>query len=221
MDKTQLLQFLSTQEATVLLDLLSVAYDEMSRDQQQVVFGRYVRALPPAPVEGEALLTEVEEFRRESLTGVYYAPFDINSKNWMHVPDETEEWFERLGNLLNATTQLTAQGDHRHAVACFSVLYELIGAMERGDEIVFGDEIGSWMIPGDEKQYVAAYMTSLVVTATPEEFTAAALPLIQRDSWQSFASQAYTSAMRVANGAQRTYLEAEIRGRKIKTGREP
>jgi hypothetical protein len=201
MDKTRLFQFLSTQEASVLLDLLSVAYDEMSRDQRQAVFGRYVRTLPPAPVEGEALLAKVEEFRRESLAGVYYAPFDINSKNWMHIPDETEEWFERLGDLLKACTQLTAQGDYRHAVACSDVLYELIGAMERGDEIVFGDEIGSWMIPGDEKQYIAAYMASLAVTATPEEFTAAALLLIQRDSCQSFASQAYASAMHVANKA--------------------
>jgi len=26
--------------------------------------------------------------------------------------------------------------------------------MERGEEIVFADEYGSWMIPGDEKTFV-------------------------------------------------------------------
>ena len=92
--------------------------------------------------------------------------------------------------------------------------------MERGEEIVFGDEIGSWMIPGDEKQYIAAYMTSLAATATPEEFTAAALPLIRRDRWQSFATQAYLSAIRAANEAQRVHLEAEIRRQEIRTERE-
>ncbi len=88
----------------------------------------------------------------KSMAGVYYAPFKINSKNWSHIPDETREWFDRLGDLLQASAQLTAQGNHLHAVACFGTLYTLIAAMEDGEEIVFGDEIGSWMIPGDEKQ---------------------------------------------------------------------
>jgi hypothetical protein len=221
MDKTHLFQFLSTRDVSFLLDLLSTAYDQMDRDQRRWVFGELVAKLPPALVDGEVLLDEVEEFRRESLAEVYYAPFDINSKNWTHIPEETEEWFERLGDLLQATCQLTAQGDHLHAVACFGILYELVDAMERGEEIVFADEIGSWMIPGDEKQYIAAYMSSLAVTATPEEFTAAALPLIRRDSWQSFATQAYPSAIRAANEAQKAFLEAEIQRQNIRTGREP
>jgi len=220
MDKAQLFQFLSTQDASFLLNLLSTAYDQMNRDQRRWVFGKLVEKSPPAPVDGEVLLDEVEEFRRQSLAKVYYKPFKINSKNWMHVPEKTEEWFDRLGDLLKATRQLTVRGDHLHAVACFSILYELIGALERGEEIVFGDEIGSWMIPGDEKQYVAAYMTSLAATATPEEFTAAALPLIRRDSWQSFTTQAYPSAIRPANEAQKAYLEAEIQRQNVRTGAE-
>ncbi len=47
-------------------------------------------------------------------------------------------------NYLKASRQLTAQGDHaawlRHAVACSGILYELIDAMESGEEIVFADE---------------------------------------------------------------------------------
>ena len=190
----------------------------MDRDQRQEVFGRLIKTLPPAPVDGEALLDEVEDFRRESMAGVYYAPFKINSKNWSHIPDETREWFDRLGDLLQASAQLTAQGNHLHAVACFGTLYTLIAAMEDGEEIVFGDEIGSWMIPGDEKQIVAAYMISLAATATPTEFTVAALPLIQSDSWNMFASQVYASAVGAANAGQRAHLEAEIQRQKIKTG---
>jgi len=220
MDKKRLFQFLSTQDASYLLDLLGTAFDHMNRDQRRWVFGALVEKLPPAPVDGEVLLDEVQVFQRESLAEVYYAPFAINSKNYMHIPEETEEWFERLGDLLKAARQLTTQGDHLHAVACFRILYELIDAMERGEEIVFGDEIGGWMIPGDEKQYVAAYMTSLAATATPEEFTAAALPLIRRDRWQSFATQAYPSAIRSANEAQKAHLEAEIKRHNIRTGPE-
>jgi hypothetical protein len=85
---------------------------------------------------------------------------------------------------------------------------------------VFGDEIGSWMLPGDERQYIAAYMTSLAATATPEEFTAVALSLIRRDSWHSFAAQAYASAIDAASEAQKAHLEAETRRQKIRTERK-
>jgi hypothetical protein len=220
MDKTRLFEFLSTQDTPFLLDLLGQAYDQMDVDQRRWVFGKLVEELPPAPIDGEVLLDKVEEFKRASLTGVYYAPFNINSKNYMHIPEETDEWFERLGDLLKASAQLTAQEDHLHAVACFGILYELIDAMEDGKEIVFADEYGSWMIPGDEKLYLAAYMASLVATATPEEFSALALPLIRRDSWQSFSTQAYPAAIRVANKTQRDHLDAEIKRQNIRTGRK-
>lgn len=220
MDKGQLFQFLSDQDATFLLDLLNTAYDQMNLGQRQLVFGKLVEKPPPAPVDGKALLAEIESFQRESLAGAYYEPFNINSKNWTHIPEGTERWFKRLGFLLQASCQLTARKDHRHAVICFGILYELIDAMEEGAEIVFGDESGSWMIPGNEKQYIAAYMTSLAATATPEGFTEAALPLIRRDSWQSFTTQAYPSAVRAANEAQRAHLETEIQRQNIRTERK-
>ncbi|WP_423225449.1 hypothetical protein [Candidatus Amarolinea aalborgensis] len=184
MNKERLFEFLETCDPSTLLNLLSSAYDDMDHDQRRAVFGRLAKAQPPAQVDGEALLAEVEEFQGESLAGAYYAPFAINSKNWTHIPEETKEWFETLGDLLQDSSQLTIQGDHLHAVACFGVLYDLINAMERGEQIVFGDEIGGWMIPGNEQQILAAYMTSLAAVATPAEFAVVALPLIQRD-WHS------------------------------------
>ena len=45
MDKTQLFQFLSTQAASSLLDLLSTAYDQMNIDQRRWVFGKLVDEL--------------------------------------------------------------------------------------------------------------------------------------------------------------------------------
>lgn len=220
MDKTRLFLVLSTQDPSRLLDLLSAAYDEMDFDQRQATFGRYVEILPLAPVDGETLVKEVEAFRQESIDGVYYAPFDMNSRNYTHVPDETKEWFARLGDLIEASSQLTVGSDHTHAVACFGMLYELIGAMERGEEIVFAEEYGNWMIPGDEKQYVAAFMTSLAATSTPDEFTRIALLLIRRDSRQSFTTDAYASAVRAATQVQKAQLEMEIQRQHIRTGRD-
>lgn len=80
--------------------------------------------------------------------------------------------------------------------------------MERGEEIVFADEYGSWMIPSDEKTFVQAYVTSLAAVETPDGFTMAALPLIQRDSYQSFATRAYTSAMRATVASRSASMRA-------------
>ncbi len=221
MDKEALFHVLSTQDAPTLLQVLSRAYDQMQYDQREAVFGKFIElaSLTPVEVDAEALLDEVEAFRRASLAGMYYAPFNMNSKNYRHIPEQTREWFDKLGNLLLASVQLTTRGDHLQAVTCFKILHELIGAMEEGQEIVFADEVGSWMIPGDEQQFIAAYMTSLAAIATPEEFAVTALPLLHRDSRQSFATEAYNAAITAATEAQRAQLEAEIQERKIRTGR--
>src|SRR3712207_7276373 len=45
-----------------------------------------------------------------------------------------------LSRLLAESAELTARGEHLHAVTCFKMLYDLIGAMEEGKQIVFGEE---------------------------------------------------------------------------------
>ena len=112
--------------------------------------------------------------------------------------------------------QLTSQGDHGWAVKCFDVLLDLIGHMEKGEEIVFADEMGSWMIPIDDKDWIAAYMISLAATAEPAEFAAKAIPVISRDSGQSFTGKAYASGRKVANKEQLGELEG-ISAQKVRT----
>ena len=219
MIKEQLFQYLSSQDASMLLKLLDSAYDQMNIEQRRDVFGEIVLKVPPEPVDGDDLLDQIEDFSRESLSGYYYVPFNINSKNFMDVPKETEQWFEQLGDFLKASMQLTSQSNHLHATVCFRELYSLIDKLEYGDEIVFGDEIGSWMIPGDEKEYLAAYLTSLAAVSSPEEFSQAIIPLLQRDSGQSLAGQVYISAQKVANDEQRAHLAAEVERLKIRTER--
>jgi hypothetical protein len=177
--------------------------------------------MPPvsssAAVDSAWLLRAVKKFERESSTGVYYAPFNMNSKNYRDIPKETERWFERLANLLQASAQLTRQKEHRQAVACFSILYGLIQAMENGEEIVFAEELGGWMIPGDEKKFIAAYLKSLAKMATPEEFAGIAIPLIRRDSHSALVDQVYRSAWRAATQPQRAFLQREIERLGIRT----
>lgn len=168
-------------------------------------------------MDGKALLKRVQQFHRDSLARKYYAPFAMNSKNYRHIPEETEKWFALLGALLKDSIQLTTQEEHTLAVACFDLLYQLIESMEKGKEIVFAEEVGRWMIPGDEKKSIAAYLASLAAIASPESFTATVRPLMKRDSTHSFSGQVYAVAVRVANKAQLTTLKAGIQRQQVRT----
>lgn len=219
MNKDRLFQTLSEQDKATLLALLDTAYDLLSYDNRDAVFGKYVREMPPAQIDGEILLADIEQFAALSRDGYYYEPFMIDSKNYRHVPGETEEWFEKMGGFLQDCCQLTAQGEYQQAVPCFRLLYELIEELEDGEEIVFGHEIGSWMIPGDEKQYLTAYITAVSQTTTPDIFADVVVPLARRDSQHSLAGQVYATACRLANSAQKEKLDAEIKRLNIRTER--
>jgi len=73
------------------------------------------------------------------------------------------------------------------------------------------------MIPCERKAGTAAYLTSLAATASPEEFSAVAVPLIRSDSFHSFADQVYEAARRVANKAQRAHLKVQIERLRVRT----
>jgi len=168
------------------------------------------------PVDGERLQSAIHTFSQASLAGVYYAPFPINAHNFSDIPEETDAWFAQLGNFLSQSTTLTDQGQPQHACPCFGLLYELIEQMERGEEIVFAEEVGSWRIPGDEKVYLRAYIRALADTATPEAFTEAAIALLRRESYASFIHTVYATAIRVVNTQQKAQLKAAITRHQIK-----
>ncbi|MBT3175899.1 MAG: hypothetical protein HOG03_04325 [Desulfobacula sp.] len=88
--------------------------------------------------------------------------------------------------------------------------------MEAGDEIVFADEYGTWMITGDEKRFVKSYLISLSEISTPEEYTIGAIPLIQRDRWESFSNKVYPAAIKIGNKEQKIHLKKEVEKQKIK-----
>ena len=216
MDEGRLFAFLQQQEPPLLIEVLQNAYHTMTTKQRQTVFGALVKQIPPSPVDGEQLQREIHAFHQASLAGAYYAPFAINSQNFSDIPEETDAWFEQLGDFLARSTLLADQGQHHDACLCFGLLYDLIAQMERGEEIVFAEEVGSWMIPGDEKVYLQAYIRALAASTTPEAFTEAMIPLLRRDSYASFIHKVYSIAIRVANTQQKAQLKAAITRQRIK-----
>ncbi len=192
MDEEALFKVLKRQTKATLLELLHSAYYETNTQQRRYIFGELMKKSKPSKIIAKDVIKESEKFYEDSLAGLYYAPFEINSKNFAHIPEETEEWFEKLGDLLQSSTQLTKQEEHSSAVKSFQILYELIDKMEDGEEIIFADEYGSWMIPGNEKEFLDSYISSLSKVKTPEEYTQIVIPLLKRDSYSSFCNKVYS-----------------------------
>ena len=125
----------------------------MSTQQRQNVFDGFIQeAQNTISVNAEDVRAAVRQFEKNSFAGLYYAPFDINSKNFMDVPEETDAWFAKLDELFAECVKLVKQKEYQVAVETFDILYELTGCLW-DDEIVFADELGMWMFPGDEKTY--------------------------------------------------------------------
>lgn len=120
-----------------------------------------------------------------------------------------------MADLLKDSSKLSKQGKHTIACKCFELLYKLIFALDSGDEIIFADEAGSWMIPVNEKNIIADYLFSLayITRKFPEKFTKKVIPLERQDS-SSF-DKVYKSEMSAANKEQKKHLVAEIKTQKI------
>lgn len=220
MNKKHLLSFLKGQPPRVLLDYLEAAFNQMDNNQRWAVFEKAMKKAEPLAVNAKTLLKEVEKFDRDSRKGAYYESFDMNSKNYSHIPEETEEWFEKLGDLLSDAARLSKQGEHAVAVKCFRILYILAELMESGEEIVFAHEYGMWMLSVDEEPLIATYLASLAAISTPEEYAASVLPLVRRDSYESFMHKTYNAALRAADKEQKARLKAVVDPRFIPSRRK-
>jgi hypothetical protein len=69
-----LFEYVKTQNQSKLLELLSLAFDTMDTNQRHDVFGKTAKEVPPFSVDGEEILTTIEQFYEKSMAGYYYAP---------------------------------------------------------------------------------------------------------------------------------------------------
>jgi len=209
-EKSALFLELRSTDRAELLHYLDVAYEAMSPYQRRAIFGEILDQVRLVAFPAESLIAELEKFREDSINGKYYAPFEINSKNFMYKPPETEEWFDRLADFFRSATLLVEKSQYSTAVAAFELIYELIEIMESGDEIVFADEYGSWMIPIREEECVAAYLRAISCTENAFGFANEAVSLLKRDREQSFSLKVFESAMRVGNPEQKAAFAAKV-----------
>ena len=102
MDEEKLFIFLRKQKKIDLLEFLQSSFNYMNTEQRRSVFGKYYNQIEPGKINGKKLLQEIQKFEQDSSAGEFYAPFEINSKNFSEIPEETEMWFEELNELLSS-----------------------------------------------------------------------------------------------------------------------
>lgn len=191
-----------------LIEYLKSSYYEMDDRQRRDVFLELQNSVTNNAINPEQLYSKILEFCKKSSKGEYYASFDINSKNYRHIPDETDEWFSEVSYYLDEAINLVEKGEYKIANQCFERLYAVIKEMEDG-EVVFADEYGTWMII-TKKDYHASYIKSLSQTEDEDEFTEKVLPLLMIDTYESLSNKIYDKIKKFANKKQLKKVQEAI-----------
>lgn len=144
LDKERILKQLATLDKEQLLAWLEAVLIAVDSFQLETLFGDFARQHFVRPLAPGEVIEAIHRFRQDSLEGKYYAPFEMNSKNYTFVPPQTEAWFDELSTWLGRACELAEEGEKKAALEGLSVLFELIENMTEG--IVFAHETGEWMI---------------------------------------------------------------------------
>lgn len=199
---------------TELIEYLESSFYEMDDKQRRDVFLELQNSTVNKNIKPKKLYSKVLEFYEKSVNGAYYAPFDINSKNFMNIPNETDEWFSEVSYYLDETSKLVEKKEYLMAKKCFEILYNSIEELGNG-EVVFADEYGTWMIL-TKFDYDNAYIISLSQTEDENKFAEKVLPLLIRDSYESLSSKIYSKIRKTANSKQFRKVKEEIKSRNIR-----
>ncbi|WP_257294384.1 hypothetical protein [Endozoicomonas sp. YOMI1] len=83
MNKDILFQILKQKNHSELINILDEAWEMMITSQRDQIFYPYIsEAVYNFPASPEKTIAAIKQFQKRTLAGDYYAPFDINSKNF-------------------------------------------------------------------------------------------------------------------------------------------
>lgn len=179
------------------------------------VLGRHVDldalTAPPetASDEPRSVLRDVGKFHAASLAGDYYDPFPVNSRNFMVRSEGAVDWEQECERLLQRCRTASRHGHHAQARECFDLLFDLLGRMDHGDEIVFfADEGGSWQV-ADVEPIWPDYFRSLAAVTAPEEYVKG-VETLREQRLGSRPERLLAAARKAADPGQRRLLRARM-----------
>jgi len=215
-DRNKLIKAFKTLKKVELISLLDDVLDNMERSSQRAVFGELFKEYTKSERTPHKILLDIEMFCKKSNAGYYYAPFDLNSNNILHIPDETDEWFDEISDYLDFVSELVKIKEYKIGLKCFNLLFELIDIMESGAEIVFAHEFGDWMILAKE-DYMEKYIIALSKeTKHLEEYVRILIPKIKSDSNCSISNKVYKKVKKHSSDIQIKAIDKEIKSQSLR-----
>ena len=143
---TDLETFFSTKSKQELIQMLSGVYQLSHGCIAWELFGDYVYAYHVLYLKAEELCKRVDDFANRSMRGDYYAPFAMDAKNFMHIPEKTDIWFHEISLLIDLSCNLAQSGDRGTAKQCLSKLTALLDESLINDKVVFAHELDDSMV---------------------------------------------------------------------------
>jgi len=110
-----------------------------------------------------------------------------------------------IADLFKKTIELNLHKEHALAVECFDMLYYLQENM--CDEIIYADELGSWMIPIKQSVVIPKYIESISKVCKPEEYKERIKLVMNIDAHDYQKSKIFDKAIEVASREQRKSIE--------------
>jgi hypothetical protein len=199
-----LLKALKKQTKEQLISLLLESYEELNRPKRNRIFGPICEKVKTPKFNAQKIYDEIHKFYEDSIAGEYYAPFDINSKNFSDIPEETELWCDLIAKHFSNSLELFNREEYKMATECFDKLYYLQENM--CEEIVFADELGPWMIPIKQATFIPKYIESIAKTKTAEGFKNGIKMLMDIDDYDYKKTKVFNKAMRVGTKEQKNAI---------------
>ncbi len=162
-------------------------------------------------INESSILEEVNDFYEESVAGLYYEDFAVNSKNFMEQSRGTINWIRECNRLIKRCVQETEKGEEKPESIRESLekLFSLLDELDKGnDEIIFfADEGGSWQVGVDWEDVLPSYFKIMSEVAEPKEYAESVIKIVK--SQVNYSSKEYYElAFKTANSAQKKALKS-------------
>ena len=157
----------------------------------------------------KSLLKEVRDFQEESLAGVYYESFRVNSRNFMDQSRGTINWIAKFRRLMHRCLEECQGGESAQIRQAFEALFELLDEIDecRDDIIFFADEAGSWQVGVDWEKVLPAYFLVLTDEAKPKAYAQSVIKLV-REHANYDRDKHLKTALQLAKPGRRKALKA-------------
>ena len=159
----------------------------------------------------QSLLEDVLEFHSDSLAGLYYDDFDVNSKSFMERSRGTINWMAEHERLMNRCLIESSSGNPEQIRQAFELLFNLLDEVDecRDDIIFFADEGGAWQVGVEWDEVLPCYFKVLAAVAQPSEYAESVIKIVK--SHANYNSDNYFKlALEVAKPPQKKVLFARL-----------